>query len=135
MNFSLSIKKVDRVATYSGFEKYLNQLSKLKHVSKQKEVAFKANLGSVAHYFCEVTPDKDSIINTKEIKDSFTKIKSKEKIVISKPDKGSGVVILNKDGYNSKMIEIITDETKFKELGSVTDNLTTIKLKREFVKY
>ena len=29
MNFSLPIKKVDQVATYLGFEKYLNQLLKL----------------------------------------------------------------------------------------------------------
>ena len=43
MNFSLPIKKVDRVATYLGFEKYLNQLSKLKPISKEEEVRFKAN--------------------------------------------------------------------------------------------
>ena len=51
MNFSLPIKKVDRVATYLGFEKYLSQLSKLKPISKQEEVIYKANLVSVAHNF------------------------------------------------------------------------------------
>ena len=70
MNFSLPIKTVDRVATYLGFEKYLNQLSKLQPISKQEEVRFKANLVSAAHNFCNVTPDQNFLINTKEIKDS-----------------------------------------------------------------
>ena len=43
MNFSLPIKKVDQVATYLGFEKYLNQLLKLQPSSKQDEIDLKAN--------------------------------------------------------------------------------------------
>ena len=33
-----------------------------------------------------------------------------------KPDKGNGVVILNKDDYNSKMNEILSDTSKFQLL-------------------
>ena len=77
------------------------------------EVRFKANLVSAAHNFCNVTRDQNSLIDTKEIKDSLRKIKSIEEIVVSKPDKGSVIVILNKDDYISKMMEIINDETKF----------------------
>ena len=72
-------------------------------------------LVSAAHNFCKVTLDQNSLINTKEIKDSLTKIKSIEEIVVSKPIKGSGIVILNKDEYNSKMMEIISDENKLKK--------------------
>jgi len=34
-----------------------------------------------------------------------------EDIIITKPDKGSGVVILNKNEYNDKMITILNDTT------------------------
>ena len=130
MNFSLPIKKIDGVATYLGFEKYINQLSEFKPISKQKEVIFKTNLVLVAHYFCKVPPNRNSFINTQQIRDSLTKIKNNKANVIAKQDKGSWVVILNIDDYNSKMMKIITDRTIFKELGYVKDNLTTIKLKK-----
>ena len=68
MNFSLPIKKVDQVATYLGFEKYLNQFLKLQPSSKLDEIALKANLVSAAHNFCKLKPEQSSVINTKDIK-------------------------------------------------------------------
>ena len=133
MNFSLPAKKVDQVATYLGFEKYLNQLLKLQPSSKQDEVALKANLVSVAHNFCKLKPEHSSVINSKEIISSLTKIKSNEHIVITKPDKGSGIVILNKEDYNSKMLNIINDEKKFLKIGPVGDNLTIVKLEKKII--
>ena len=90
MNFSLPIKKmIDGVATYLGFEKYINQLSEFKPISKQKEVIFKTNLVLVAHHFCKVPPNRNSFINTQQIRDSLTKIKNNKANVIAKQDKGS----------------------------------------------
>ena len=37
-------------------------------------------------------------------------------IVICKPDKGSGVVVLNKADYEWKMLQILNDDTKFCQL-------------------
>ena len=65
MKFSLTIKKVDKVSTYFGFEKYLNQLLKLQPSSKQDEIALKANLVSAAHNFCKLKPEQSSVTNTK----------------------------------------------------------------------
>ena len=39
-------------------------------------------------------------------------------IVILRPDKGNGVVIMDKITYKSKMYELLNDESKFKQLGS-----------------
>ena len=88
------------------------QLLKLKPSSKLNEITLKINLVSVAHSFCKLKPEQNSVIKTKEIRDSFTKIKSTEQVVISKPDKG--IVIFNKNDYISKMLKIVSDETKFK---------------------
>ena len=45
-------------------------------------------------------------------------LKDDNNIVITKPDKGNGVVILNRADYTSKMKSILDDETKFKLLTS-----------------
>ena len=43
-----------------------------------------------------------------------------DNIVITKPDKGCGVVILNKDDYDNKLQTIIEDPTKFKPITTDT---------------
>ena len=44
------------------------------------------------------------------------KLRTRKDIVIVRPDKGSGVVILDRDIYDRKILEIINDTTKFKKL-------------------
>ena len=39
-------------------------------------------------------------------------------IVICRPDKGNGVVLLNRSDYNEKMHNILNDDTKFKKIGN-----------------
>ena len=46
----------------------------------------------------------------------WKKIRTRKDIVIVRPDKGSGVVILDRDIYDRKLLEIINDSTKFKNL-------------------
>ena len=55
-------------------------------------------------------------------------LRSNTNIVITKPDKSAGVVILNKTDYRSKMHSILHDETKFKTPGPVTDYDNTSKI-------
>ena len=52
-----------------------------------------------------------------------------EEILITKPDKSAGVVILNKNDYNDKMKTILNDTTKFFNLGPVTNKDNTAKIK------
>ena len=49
-------------------------------------------------------------------------------IVIMKPDKGNGVVIVNKDDYYKKMDEILADTSKFELLD---DDAVKLTIKRE----
>ena len=54
-------------------------------------------------------------------------LRSNEQILITKPDKGSGVVILNKSNYIQKMGNILDDKTKFFNMGSVDQHDNTAK--------
>jgi PHD/YefM family antitoxin component YafN of YafNO toxin-antitoxin module len=45
-------------------------------------------------------------------------LKKDKNIVIVKPDKGNGVVILDRGDYNQKMEDILRDTTKFERLDS-----------------
>ena len=49
---------------------------------------------------------------------TLKKLSTDRNIVITKPDKGSGIVILNKKDYIDKMNVILEDSTKFSKHGS-----------------
>lgn len=45
------------------------------------------------------------------------KLKSDKSIIITKPDKGRGTVIMNKDDYLEKVKHILSDTSKFKVIN------------------
>ena len=48
----------------------------------------------------------------------FKRLANNKDIVILRPDKGSGTVILNRDDYIKKLSDIISDTSKFKKLSA-----------------
>ena len=54
-------------------------------------------------------------------------------IVISKPGKGNGVVIMNKNDYHSKMLHILNDKTKFSRVKSA-NNLPNLSSFQRFLR-
>jgi len=59
---------------------------------------------------------KQKHILSKEEWEALTDLRKDESIIITKPDKGNGVVIINKLDYLNKVKLLISDETKFKKL-------------------
>ena len=49
-------------------------------------------------------------------------------LVINSPDKGRGVVIMNRDDYLQKMLQILNDSSKFIKLPNLNSFLTTLRL-------
>ena len=65
---------------------------------------------------------------TKECFQAIKSLRRNEEILITKPNKGAGVVILNKNDYNDKMKTILNDTTKFLDIGPVTNKDHTAKI-------
>ena len=83
---------------------------------------------------------KQRHILSKEEWTALTDLRNDDSIIITKPDKGNGIVIVNKLDYLNKMKQLISDETKFKKLAqnptkSREDSLITYlrKLKRDVI--
>ena len=134
LNFSLPSKQIDKESVFLGFEKLYKQLSKLKPRSDSEEVAAKVNLASIAYNYCKLKSDESEVLNISEIRKVIGNLKKDDSVIISKPDKGNGCVILDKTDYTNKMQEIIGDKTKFTLLGPANkfDNIN--KVEDEIVK-
>ena len=97
------------------------------HSSKQFS-ALKARLSDLAHVFCGNPVDIGDFLILKECIQASRSLRCNENIHVTKPDKGSGVVIMNKSDYTSKMDFIWQDNSKFENLGPSSEFDNTAKI-------
>ena len=87
-----------------------------------------ALLADFVHLYCDSTLDSCNFTMHKECFRAINRLRKNDDIIISKPDKRFGVILLNKSDYVDKMNEIFDDQSKFKRLGPVSsdDNTASI---------
>ena len=113
LNFALPKMKIDYVLHYFHFEKFVTSLKKL-NCSNFTDVA--QGIASVAHNSFKDFPDFKVAFPklTKKFFDALKSLQSDKSIIITRPDKGRGTVVLDKNEYISKVEEILNDDSKFK---------------------
>jgi hypothetical protein len=110
---------------------FYHHIKQHKPVDKINEMAFKAKLLSYAHGYGQDFRDDDFNMCAKDIRKSVKALRNKEGLLITKPDKGSGIVLMNRTDYVAKMHQIIDDATKFKHLGPIDTHDNTDKREKE----
>ena len=112
----------------ADFEVLYVQLVHHKPQYEEQLAALKARLSDLAHTYCGSPIDLGDFLMTKECFQAIKSLWTNEEILITKPDKGAGIVILNKNDYNDKMKTILNDTTQFLDLGPVTNKDNTAKI-------
>ena len=117
LNFCLTPGKIKLVDHYTPFEQLAYQLSNREFYNKttERETKFKSDIKNIASSSFNLI-NKDKLCSN--LPDNYLKalnnLSKDPNIVIVKPDKGNGTVILNKSDYIDKVENIIGDESKFK---------------------
>ena len=116
LSFSLPILKPDFVNHYLNFEK-LSLLIKNKLKSNTVNEALKGIKSIANDTFRDFHQYKFSFPKLpKNLLDALKSLKSDKSIFITRPDKGRGTVILDKNEYIKKVETILSDKSKFKEI-------------------
>ena len=127
LKFCIPWKKIKLEEVCSEFEVLAGQLEHHKALNDLSKKTLNAKLVSIALEY----KDKNNIHN-QNIYNEFSKIAkqliSNPTLFISKPDKGNGVVLLDKDTYLDKMNDILSDKSKFLKLGPVATYDNTCKI-------
>ena len=128
LNFCLPPHSVQREEIFVEFEVLVGQL--LYHVphSSEQFSALKARLSDLAHAYCGNPIDIGDFLISKECIQATRSLRCNENIHVTIPDKGSGVVIMNKSDYISKMDFILQDNSKFENLGPSSEFDNTAKI-------
>ncbi|VDP99602.1 unnamed protein product [Trichobilharzia regenti] len=83
------------LALHADFENLYDLLKPLAATSDEDRAWFKAKMVDIAHQFLNNNPKEKSIINFQHFK-ALKELWENSNIIITKPDKGSGVIIMNK---------------------------------------
>ena len=113
------------------FELYYNQLQPLVHsTSSEKCESLKVKLADLAYEYAEVKQDRSVFPLGKEHFTAIRELRHNDDIVITRPDKGAGTVLMDRAEYVAKMMDILNDSTKFELLGSCDEHDNTARNER-----
>ena len=93
-------------------------------LDRRNESRLKADFSHLAQSYAKSFRPSLKDIKTHKI---LSQLRRNSDIVILKPDKGNGVVRLNRKDYNKVLLDIVNDADKFKEL----DNYPTMSRERK----
>ena len=117
LKFSLLPSKLKPGSYLANFEVLYRNLSGSDFNGNEEDrVYLKETLSEIAYssYF-NFNMSWRSLLNVpRDQYNALLKLSKNEDIIITCPDKGSGIVVLNKADYIKKMEEIVADTTKFK---------------------
>ena len=82
----------------------------------------------MAHAYCGTPVDAGDFLMHRKCLSAIKSLRSNSNILITKPDNGSGMVILYKTDYIKKTNSILEDETKFLTLGLSSEKGNTSKI-------
>ena len=125
---------MQRRKIFAEFESLWAQLLHHSASSVQQRTALKARLVDLAHLYCNSTVDSRDFTMHKKCFRAINGSRKNDDIIITKPDKGSGVVLLNKNDYVDKTNEILDNQSKFKRLGAVSSNDNTASIESHLQK-
>ena len=117
LGFALPRFKIDYVQHFFGFEKIVSIIKTIKHnLNGIDNVA--NHLSTIA--YSAYTQFKDAKLAFPKLPiqqfEALMSLKTDKTIHVTRPDKGTGTVILDKSDYINKVEAILCDQTKFKEI-------------------
>ena len=116
LNFGLPPRYLRKEEIFAEFESLWVQLLHHSASSVEQHTTLKARVANLAHLYCDSIIDSRDFTMHKECFRAINRLRKNDYIIVIKPDKGSGVVLLNKSDYVDKMNEILDDQSKFKDL-------------------
>ena len=126
LSFGLPNLKLNFIQHFFAFEKLI--------ISVKNSIKSRSNLNNLLHNIGAIA--YDSYNDFSKYKISFPKmpkclynalksLRSDNSIIITKPDKGRGTVVMNKKDYINKVENILNDTTKFKQITEDTFKFIT----------
>ncbi|CAH8544682.1 unnamed protein product [Dicrocoelium dendriticum] len=110
--FCFPARKDNRLAIEAQFENVCAQTSQLIPCSEMHVEEFKSFLVHACYQYRRAKIVHNTPVKQEHL-EALNRLVSNDEVLLTRPDKGAGIVIMNRVDYLSKMKEILADETKF----------------------
>ena len=121
LDFGLRPSRTNYYRYFLGFEKLCNIIKNCNKYGTESWNTIFSNISVIAKTsfsnFCKFNKIHSDPINEKRI-ETLKTLREDNSILITKPDKGRGVVILDREDYTNKMNTILSDFSKFRLLNT-----------------
>ena len=124
LNFCIPPKEVPRIPLEAEVENVYAQLRDLKPVEDGDLSVLKTSLVHMSNSYRRSPIEKGGLLPQHIA--ALTALKKNSDLVIIRPDKGNGVVLLNRSDYVSKVNTILSDSSKFVLDSKQTDSVKTV---------
>ncbi|CAH8860275.1 unnamed protein product, partial [Trichobilharzia szidati] len=118
--FCDATSKVNELNTKVQFENLIDQTKDLTPISYENADLFKSTVLSCCLDYINKKPSLRNVLS-KEHRKQLKELKDNENLIITRPDKGSGIVLMNKSDYLNKLLVILSDEKKFQKQSPQKD--------------
>ena len=122
LKFSIPPHPIKREELFSEFESLAGQLKHHEPTSKEEQQRLYAKLYDSAHAYSGIPIDDGDFRMRKECTLAYRSITANDSLVVTKPDKGSGVVLLDKADYTAKMMIQIKSQLRQHINTNTTEN-------------
>ena len=131
LNFGVPPKTANlTVEVQAEFEHCWQQLMRCQPNSEDELRACRTTLAGLATRYAREKIDWMGYPFRKEHFDAIHQLKRDKDLIITRPDKGNGVVLLQREDYILKMQNILSQQEKFVRVGPVDENDTTLQQER-----
>ena len=120
LNFGIP-PRVVKEEVQAEFELCWQQLGGAAGRSRDSVDECAATLSGLALKFANTSVDKANFPLDKDHLKAMKDLRKREDIIITRPDKGNGVVVMDVEDYKAKMLQILSQEGKSERLGHVDE--------------
>ena len=115
--------RTDQIGINTQFENVYNQTVGLTASSSLALEQLKSDLVNCSYQYTQTKITSGSPLTRKHLS-ALKDLRTRDDILLTKPDKGAGIVLMNKNEYIEKMMLILGDESKFKRSKDGKDRTT-----------
>ena len=122
LKFGIPPSKPNDVQVETHFECFYDQLRTLTPMDSDSVGWFKSRLVDLSHQYRRTPVQQGCLLSEKHIK-ALNDLKRDDNIMILPHDKGTRVVVLNRDDYVEKIKDLLSDTSKFRLECNQTETL------------
>jgi len=125
LDFGLPVYKVDFFKYFLSFEKLVFSLKSSTIVGDSTELLNRIQSTAFKYFYNFKSSKVFSSVFTKQDISELKNLSKNKDLVVCKPDKGKGVVLVDRSAYVKSMLSLISDTSKFVPVNISASQLTT----------